>query len=344
MIEFVDPSDRRLMLVRRGDALVSPRGHSFPIVDGIPRFVRTDDAGQAQTAESFGYKWTRQSDWGFKPEHDEVVWNFWRDVFGWDGPDDLRRLMEGRLVLDAGCGSGAALKQFVRWPTEVVGVDISDAIDACRKNFPAAANLTLVQADLMTLPFGDEVFDVVWSNGVLHHTPDTLRSLAAITRHARVDGLVIFYVYVRKAPIREFVDDYLRNILASLPPDEAWQRMEALTEFSRSLSKIDAELVLERDVPELGFKAGRYSLQRFIYYNILKCYWNPGLAFDENVHVNFDWYHPTYAHRHTPEEVKGWLRMLRLELQRIHVSDSGIAVVARKLDRAATPLERVESP
>jgi SAM-dependent methyltransferase len=330
MMDFVDPLDRALPLVREGERLVSAAGRSYPVIDGIPRFVGAESAGQLQTSTSFGYKWTKQSDWGFKPGHDDVVWSFWRDIFGWEGPDDLRRLMEGKRVLDAGCGSGAALKQFVRWPAAIVGVDISSAIDACRRNFPSESNLTLVQADLTCLPFGDERFDVVWSNGVLHHTPDTFRSLEAIARHATVGGRVIFYVYLRKAPIREFADDHVRGLVSPLPPDDAWKRMEALTAFSRNLASIDAELVIDQDVPELGFKKGRYPIQRFIYYHMLKCYWNDGLSFDDNVHVNFDWYHPVYAHRHSPQEVRSWLAALHLDEEHMHISESGITVVARK--------------
>ncbi|MEW5984358.1 MAG: methyltransferase domain-containing protein [Acidobacteriota bacterium] len=330
MIQFVDPDDRDLLLVLEGDRYVSPAGRSYPIIDGIPRFVAGRDRAQAQTAASFGYKWTKQAHWGFKPGHDEVIWNFWREIFRWEGPQDLRELMEGKIVLDAGCGSGASLNQFVRWPAVVVGVDISSAIDTCRKNFEGQPNLALAQADVTRLPFPDESFDVVWSHGVLHHTPDTFESLKSVARHARVDGLVIFYVYVRKAPIREFADDHIRSIVSPLPPEEAWRRMEALTEFSRSLAGIKVELTVERDVPELGIKRGRYPLQRFLYYNFLKCYWNDDLSFDDNVHVNFDWYHPAYAHRHSAEEVREWLATLDLRQEHMHVSDSGIAVVARK--------------
>ena len=50
--------------MQSGSELVSPLGNRYPIRDGIPRFVADVDAGQAQTAESFGYKWTRHANWG----------------------------------------------------------------------------------------------------------------------------------------------------------------------------------------------------------------------------------------------------------------------------------------
>src|SRR5205823_2742976 len=115
-----------------------------------------------------------------------------------------------------------------------------------------------------------------------------------------------------KGPVREFVDDFLREKIAPLEPAQAWRRMEALTVLARSLAKIDQELVVEEDFPELGITRGRMPVQRFVYQHVMKCFWNEGLSFDENVNVNFDWYHPRYAHRHTVEEVRAWLPALRL--------------------------------
>ncbi len=313
-----------------GDALVSPSSAAYPIVNGIPRFVASHDPSQEQTAKSFGYKWTRDAHWGFEPEHHDVVWAFWREVFGWRGPEDLRALVEGRVVLDAGCGSGSSLKQFVDWPSEIAAVDISVAVDACRHHFADRPHVTFAQADLCALPFGDDVFDVIWSNGVLHHTPSVFGTLGRIVRHLKPGGTIVFYIYVRKAPIREFVDDHVRQAIASLPPEAAWERAAAITAFGRSLSRITQDLVVDEDVPELGIRRGTYNLQRFLYYHMLKCYWNPAMSFDDNTHVNFDWYHPMYAHRHTPEEVRGWLPALGLRERSLRVSDSGIAVVADK--------------
>ncbi len=52
----------------------------------------------------------------------------------------------------------------------------------------------------------------------------------------------------------------------------------------------------------------------------MKCYWNPDLPFDENAVINYDWYHPQLATRHTAEEVEGWFR------------DAGLAVTQRCVD------------
>jgi hypothetical protein len=82
------------------------------------------------------------------------------------------------------------------------------------------------------------------------------------------------------------------------------------------------------DVELLGIRAGRHDVQRLVYYTLFKCYWNERLSFDENVHVNFDWYYPRFAWRHDPEQVRGWLAELGLTPVWERVEESGITVRA----------------
>ena len=47
-------------------------------------------------------------------------------------------------------------------------------------------------------------------------------------------------------------------------------------------------------------------------------------------HINLDWYLPANAHRHTPEEVRGWCRDADLAIEHEHVQESGITIIAKK--------------
>ena len=189
---------------------------------------------------------------------------------------------------------------------------------------------SFVQADVLKIPFADQTFDVVWSEGVLHHTPSTYHALESCVRVLKSDGVILFYVYRKKAPLREFADDYIRNAIAELPPDQAWAALEPLTHLAKAFSDIKARVEIPIDVDLLGFKAGAYDVQRFLYYNVMKFYWNDEFTFDENVHINYDWYYPKYCWRHTVQEIREWLRDFNLEELEMHEADSGIGVVARK--------------
>lgn len=92
----------------------------------------------------------------------------------------------------------------------------------------------------------------------------------------------------------------------------------------------DRNRKVPQDVPVLGIKSGRYDLQRLIYYTMFKCYWNDRLSFDENVHINFDWYHPRYAWRHTEAEVRQWISDAGFRLVHENIEEAGITVRGKK--------------
>ena len=65
-------------------------------------------------------------------------------------------------------------------------------------------------------------------------------------------GELMFYVYRRKAPIREFTDDYVRERIAGLSPDEAWEALRPLTRLGQALAELEIEVEVPEDVPLLG--------------------------------------------------------------------------------------------
>ena len=77
-------------------------------------------------------------------------------------------------------------------------------------------------------------------------------------------------------------------------------------------------------------KAGKQDVQRLVYWNVAKLFWNEALAFEENVHINFDWYRPRYAHRQTEAQVRQWCEEARLDVRRLHDSEAGYTVRAVK--------------
>jgi arsenite methyltransferase len=140
----------------------------------------------------------------------------------------------------------------------------------------------------------------------------------------------MFYVYRRKAPIREFTDDYVRDRIAELSPEEAWNALRPLTRLGQALAELETDVEVPEDVPLLGIRAGRYDVQRLVYWHIAKLFWNPKMTFEENNHLNFDWYAPTYAHRQSEEEIRGWCNDEGLAITHFDVQEAGYTVRAVK--------------
>jgi arsenite methyltransferase len=338
-----DPTSRLPLVLDEADqtangeiitgTLSNSGGRSFAITNGIPRFVTSDKQQPSQIADSFGFKWQR---WGNNQDEASQVWyhNWLRERYGFSSDQELEAFFAGRRqILEVGCGSGmsASLSLSGRGiDQQWTGVDISVAIDVAKERLGQIPNTNFVQADLMQLPFAEKTFDTIFTEGVLHHTPSTEQALKSLLPLLAEGGEILFYVYRKKAPAREFTDDYIRDLIASLTPAEAWEMMRPLTALGQALSELKVQVEVPEDVPLLGIKAGSHDIQRLIYWHFAKLFWNDALSFEENNLVNFDWYHPRYAHRHTAEEIHGWCSDAGLAIKHFDEQESGFTVRAIK--------------
>ena len=181
----------------------------------------------------------------------------------------------------------------------------------------------------MDLPFPDDYFDFIVADGVLHHTPDTRRAVEALYRKLAPGGEIFFYVYRKMGPARQFCDQHIREEFSQLDPEACYAACEPLTELGRELSRLDAKITLTRPIPILGIPAGTHNVQRLLYYNFLKCFWNEAFDWETNNMVNFDWYHPHHAWQQTEEEVGRWLEELGVSEFRFHPANpNGISAAA----------------
>jgi arsenite methyltransferase len=318
-------------------SLRSTGGESYRIERGIPRFVDTAaDQNQDQTRASFGFKW-RQRDAYESPKLHDWQRRWVVDRYGFESAEEMRAFFAShQRILDAGCGSGFTTSLWMEpgWrdgsDAEWVGVDISEAVDVAHDRLGDRGGVHFVQADVLNLPFAEGSFTTVFSEGVLHHTRSTEAALASLASVLVPGGEALFYVYRRKGPIREFADDHIRDLLAPLPPEEALAALRPLTRLGGELAGLGAKVTVGEDIPLLGIEAGTYDVQRLIYWHFLKLFWNDELTVDENNLVNFDWYHPRYAHRQTEEELRSWCEAVGLSIQRLDAQESGFTVRAVK--------------
>ena len=103
----------------------------------------------------------------------------------------------GKQVLEVGCGLGTDLLQFARGGADVTGVDLTtQSIELAKARFAQQSlPVRALVADAEHLPFEDNSFDVVYSFGVLHHTPNTERAIEEAYRVLKPGGRIILMLY-----------------------------------------------------------------------------------------------------------------------------------------------------
>src|SRR5205814_1898574 len=129
----------------------------------------------------------------------------WRDA-------DLR----GKLVLDAGVGAGRYADCASAQGAEVFGVDLTGAVDAAYTNIGRRTGVHLAQADIFALPFREGTFDLAYSIGVLHHTPDPRAAFGRVAAEVKVGGALAVYLYDRYG-IKHRCPDAIRKVTTRLP-------------------------------------------------------------------------------------------------------------------------------
>jgi len=102
-------------------------------------------------------------------------------------------------VLEIGCGLGTDGAQFAKAGADYTGVDLTDAaVELARKHFELLGlRGEFRTADAENLDFADESFDLVYSHGVLHHTPDTAGAVREIHRVLKPGGRASVMLYHR---------------------------------------------------------------------------------------------------------------------------------------------------
>ena len=202
----------------------------FPVDGGIPRLV--DGAvlgeGQQRTAGAFGWQWKH-----FTEMHAEYEAQF----LDWIRPLQPS-FFEGKKVLDAGCGIGRHAYFAARFgASEVVALDLSEAVETARENLSGLDGVHVVQGDILNPPFrpddAEQGFDLVYSIGVLHHLPDPRAGFLSLARLLRPGGTLFVWVYGHEgnALVRHGVEP-LRRLTTRMSPSSlrvvAWPLSGAL--------------------------------------------------------------------------------------------------------------------
>ena len=269
----------------------------YPNAQGIARFVDAQ-----HYAASFGFQWHRYQK--TQLDHDELRESE-RHFLAKTAlrPEDLK----GKLVLDVGCGMGRFAEVATRWGARVVGVDLSAAAEVAAKNL-ADRDFVAFQADVFALPFAPESFDIIYSIGVLHHTPDCEQAFKRLPSLLKPGGRIAIWLYSGYNRWYRMSDLY-RRVTRRMSPKTV-HRMAHI-----AVPMYGVHQVL-RSIPLVGKPVS--GVMKYL----LPMSFNPDPKW--RVLDTLDWYSPWYQSKHTYEEVFRWfedcgLKDLRVILQPISV-------------------------
>jgi SAM-dependent methyltransferase len=278
---------------------------SFPIDHGLPIVLRSDIRA-GRTRQSFGKQWKLHEQRGF--EQDTIYGKSQEE-----GLDDFRKAFDIEdfsslrdcAILDAGCGSGALTADLGRSipAATVFGVDFSEsarlAYERCR-NLP---NVHILQADLSRPPFRSPMFDLIWSEGVIHHTPDTQRSFSSLAPLVKPGGKLYVWIYSKEVRTPYRVARKILHKSYLLPQPILYALSWTLALPVHAANKIREALRISKIRHQLPSTA--YS-----FYDVLS---------------------PEFMHAHSRREVTGWFKSDGYDELHFSGETTDIAVCGTKL-------------
>lgn len=307
--------------------LVCKCGALFPVTDGVPQFLDNSlvsarefcekyheqlkeitreysvkySSGQLMDSQSklihdsFSKEWslftyTRDKTWGLDREERKSIF---LEETGMEAPG-----LQGKILLDAGCGNGVLTATLSEYQMEVVGMDISRSVfraNGNKETFAGARHpfVHFVQGNLSNPPFRKGSFDCVYSSGVLHHTPDTKATFSKISPLVKKGGRIFVWVYGKRNIL-------VRAFMASGRFIARNTSLQFLLGYCRLLAPF-YKLITD-GVSFLGIAKFRKRSIREITLDL------------------FDAFSPRFNHSHTPKEVGEWLSTQGFD----HIAVSGV--------------------
>ena len=299
----------------------------------INKYGGANESNQEQTKDIFSDKWEAVD----KMDDVEALYTFQYEwflkLYGFESEDKLKEyLKDKKTIIDTGCGLGYKAAWFARLAPHaiVLGIDISTAAQLAARNFSEFSNLYFFQGDIAATGITPGSIDFTVCDQVIMHTENPEKTFAHLSDITSKNGEFACYVYKKKALPRELVDDYFRLQTHKISNDKMWEFSEQLTVLGKTLSDLKVNFTCP-DIPVLGIKGGEYDVQRFIYWNFLKCFWKDDWSFELNKSTNYDWYAPSNAKRFSKEEFMEIIKGNSFEVTFFHEEEACYSGRFRKL-------------
>jgi SAM-dependent methyltransferase len=282
-------------------------GHRVEIRDGVPRLAEAA-AATASIAQTYDNAWGQF-------EYGDATWSMDADSRVRLFLDEIRldaADLRGKVMLDAGCGTGVLAGGVSALGCDAVGTDVSEIVVRAQQHFRGLGNTRahFVQADLHRPPFRDESFDIIYAGGVLHCNPDPAATFRAIAAKLKPGGRLWVWLYRRRTDLKYRLQQALRALIVQLPP---------------RVQKIAVALWLPQAM-----------LRQYVKTALGRCPPKERRSWRERYILLLDHYTPQYRWEHTEEEVRRWYSEAGLGVLSVSYNDWGFGVIGKKRSAAVT--------
>jgi ubiquinone/menaquinone biosynthesis C-methylase UbiE/uncharacterized protein YbaR (Trm112 family) len=259
------------------------RGHEWPIVNGIPRFLPNtlaDDLKKAQETFSFEWKMFRfgERNWG-----QDI--SIRRDLF-LRGMHVTPEELKGKTIFDAGCGSGLLSMEMTKtFGMEVFALDLAFGIENAY-NHNDSPFVHFVQGSVLEPPFRQGAFDYLYCAGVLVACPDTHEGFLSIIKTLKPGGRCFIWLY---HPIdhEHHPNDLRKMLLYNWIRKNVTSRLPIKGQYALYLSLMPPFLMKQRIKMLFGLEKSPRT-------------WR------EKMQSLFDMFSPLYQNRHQEDEAVNW--------------------------------------
>jgi ubiquinone/menaquinone biosynthesis C-methylase UbiE/uncharacterized protein YbaR (Trm112 family) len=278
----------------------------YPIVNGIPRLLPTSLIDNIEFCERYKDKlkeydicFTEKEIKAFKRNNEQVKsrfefqWKIWGKsdkIYGMTKDEYKYHLFhrmpgkpikdeefKGKIFFEGGCGHGMVSQMLSPLCREYIGLDIGSGIECARWRSKSLPNVHLIQGDLLNIPIKDDSIDFVFSNGVIHHTPNTYKAFCNLAKITKKKGNLMIWVYPKGNFLWEYTNRFARFFTTKLPPKML---------YYLSYPMIPILYIFPAYADNRPGKNTPKELTQSIY----------------------DWLSPFYQSHHTPEEIMKWFK------------------------------------
>lgn len=245
-----------LPLQEDGSLMVCAKGHKFRVESDIPCILLS----KTKYADAFGEQWNKYRVTQLDSYTHTTI-----------SRDRLRRCLGERLweqlrepdvthILEVGCGAGRFTEILLYFSgAYVTSTDISSAVVANLVNCPKSNQHRVIQCDVNSLPFQAECYDIVLCLGVIQHTPNPEKTIAALYKQTKPEGWLVIDHYAPDISYYTKVSSLLlRPVLKRLPPRLGTAATEMLTKIFFPLHRFVKrwrfmQIILSRVSPVLTY-------------------------------------------------------------------------------------------